>query len=176
MRKGFTSKPCEGCGSTRGRQVGKVCHDCETLLNEARERREALKATPTLAAFFHAPVRHWNPIYYPPGGALNDALQQAFVDLIWLVSEPAPKDGTHYSGKWQYVLRQDSQHESGAERRLMREDVRNALHTLDEVIVRALAAAKQEGHREGSDLLQQLHRGKLGLVEFASTRERRSGS
>lgn len=36
MQRGQTSKPCEGCGSTTGRPIGKLCRSCRETLERAR--------------------------------------------------------------------------------------------------------------------------------------------
>lgn len=91
---GKTKKPCEGCGETRpyGRETGKVCSVCQSLLDEARQAREvaAARTSRGLEAF----PRPWAPHslgYIHDAGDAGTAFRDTFYQLLLqLLADPAP--------------------------------------------------------------------------------------
>jgi len=64
-RRGYTSKPCPGCGRSKERKPEEVCEDCKALIAQAKAHNEwAAKLTDTETELVRVPEEH-NTHAYP---------------------------------------------------------------------------------------------------------------
>lgn len=179
--RGWTKTPCHGCGEP-DHEIGKVCQDCQRLLDEAKATRERQAKEEEYGVYLHSDVPHWNPSYYDcPSGAsralmlARSTLQEAITSLALAVSEPAT--GKHYAGSTPALLERWSTNRYSGYNSMsqciplrMRVKVREAIAVLDTAVREVQRLAYVVGEQDGTNLLKQLAEGKLGQAEFNEKR------
>lgn len=163
-----TFKPCPGCGSTRYRLVKDVCDDCKATLRVGRTvtQEEQTKAE---AVKLYRLTKEWPSFYAPNGG---DELRHAFEALARVVMRPVRSkkdpldqdveelpptcDLVHYF----------STNPEGSSVWTSSRRVAAAITKLDLAVRKALAACKELGEQDGSNLLLQIASGKISVNDL----------
>lgn len=163
-RRGWTDKPCEGCGKTGGRPTGENCLECQHLLTFAREviaEREQKQES----GVYLAP---WRFNYHTGDGpAYRGRIAKAMLLLLKALSEPME---TFTAGDIPTLLEplphwQDN-HERRSERIRIRHDYAAILRELDSTILAQLDSAYTQGYERGRNLLTSLAKGELSVDDF----------
>lgn len=192
----MTSKPCPGCGkeapkSYHGRSLPwrdemEVCHDCKTLLEEARTRRKILSED-TETVIIAVPKEtwtHWYPQFYMGLASGQDhegtreELEMCLIRLIHAASELRLQ--REYArgdfNLWTPPLPDGLTRPQGtSEERIMPRLVAEAIRDLYLAISEALKETNQLSLEEGSQLLLSLASGRLTMDDFnqAALRKRK---
>jgi hypothetical protein len=198
--RGCTHEPYPCCGAepgAYGRPKGTICRDCESLIADGMAARAAAATAQEAGqrqVFRWTSQKHGWPRFYgagcqwPAGDGLDDALVDAFWQLVTLVADPAPADTPRDSPKYEMVARAWSK---GKERQylpwpmvlseggygswsfeqlvLLPANVQQALDTLHQAIKAALGGVYQEGKERGGSALLRLASGELSLQDFDDT-------
>lgn len=172
MMRGRCSSPCPGCGAKGAmRKATEVCHECQTLIKEAKARRAQVKrikdTEPTRLPF--AP--HCLPALYRPDRESSDTIKRFVFDLIKLVGQeiswnavPFPPETNHNS---HYVINGSSGCDSsGRTYWLIPKGLKEILNELYSAIQTGSEAAYQEGQEHGHNLIMGLATGETTIDEL----------
>ena len=173
--KGYTDKPCEGCGELGPRPIGSVCATCKQLLKEAREARARQGGRDT--QLYRIPgATHGLRSYYVPtlvSGTSDqrdrDAVRNAIMQVASLSGEPLLGSGSSSAPAVfaRSLERYDSwMAPSAAHHLFLAPPLAQALDQLDQAIAQAFTSTFQAGVNQGSSLLGQLAAGKMSTEDF----------
>ena len=188
MRKGYTAKPCPGCGEKNERRSDSVCPECYGLLETGRKYRELyenLQENDSDMISVITPDNWCKPYYKTILGIYEEknaeALAEIIVTLAKAISLPAPLVTT-----WGYRRHLENRLDfesdlSGTkgelfgrfewkEARIFEKKVFDLLNKLNELIKKTTQEAYDGGVEIGKKSLFMLNAGKITLDEFESNK------
>lgn len=173
-RRGTSTKPCHGCGSTDMHWTNQVCDECAQALREHAEmvkRRDECPDTVVMMGKAQAHALPWIPKLdseqCKPIQAGFHALQEAMSEQCGYAPYSIPRifptlRASSSSNDWNQTVR-------------IRPDVAAALGSTYKAVADAVAAAHKKGHEEGRNLLAQLASGQITTDDFNNTAARVDG-
>lgn len=181
MRRGYTEKPCHGCGSTDMHPTNSVCRECKKAIATVETLKEyAMTAGKDAPKLYSIPEQaHWLPYvrFDETDGDDRRPVQNAFHAVAQSVS--APQDGREIDYNTKLVVfkarsSDEHHHSSGADGyRMLRPSVAKALGHLFDTVRDSLAHAYNEGVEHGRSLLLQLNTGEITTSDFEEQLKRR---
>ena len=179
MRRGFTSKPCDGCGGSAVRRIATVCQSCQVLMADGRTMRarqdamlhgmEQCKATTPPHYLYRAYPETERP---PRPGDVGREIAALLRELVIAVSQPMVNSNTFdLPSPWARKGEPSAGYDPGVAR-LLPPGSMEAFGKLDTAIHVALHAWSDEGFFTGTRLVRQLASGETGLAQFNKQTER----
>ena len=186
--KGWTIKPCEGCGSVNGRNTGKLCRECQSLINDGvkwQEHKEKLECSKLIKV---AVPDNWErPRFdshiHSHETKIEDSLGKAFRMLSHLLLEGGEKP--YYAGKESFVLfkkvkKKDYMYQGKKETSVvykdrayefvregfMNREVAGLLHRLWSQTNKLLVAREKNAYEYGGNMLKRIVQGKATVQDF----------
>ena len=165
VRRSMVKKPCAGCGETPryGREIDKVCADCERLIREATEARE--KAAKKGGSLVRLPryfpsysVSHERARYWSGHDGIAGPFKAVVEALAKASSSPHAKDPV--------ILLQGEECNYSGDLFEMSKEAVEAIRLLDKRIKEAISEALAAGYEAGQNLLASLASGELSIKEL----------
>lgn len=169
--RGYTKKPCPGCGSTEHyRPTLGVCSDCRNAIAKAKQdTEEAAARGPDEPICLSVPTAaHWLP-YVPnnPRDRVEDRdVKKIFHDLILAESEVSL-----LGVEGELVIRGDRNHYGGYEARTLRPSVAKLINELYQEIIAISNHAYKQGVDRGHSFLLDLAEGKISVENFEKIKQ-----
>jgi hypothetical protein len=190
-RKGWSDKPCPGCGEPGFETSKGICGGCITLLGEARRARaaalvnpeEIVYATPSyIYGYYHRGSGH----YETHSQHYKDLLRKLMEQLFKVLGKEAPANTKGYYNRnpatgEPFPMLFDNPYRDGAraskeraedttsrtrERLIFRPEVADVIRELDQAIRRLVEASYEDGYIDGQSLLMQLAAGSISIEDF----------
>lgn len=173
-RRGQSTLPCHGCGSTLPHWTGQVCDECAKALREhkAYKEQEAADTDTVLMTgkqqdYALPHIRHESH-----DSSIRKPLHALMLKLSMPASWPHPKpvgrvftpllNTSGHISEWDTTVR-------------IRPDHAQLLDEILQAAIKLSEHAYAEGHRDGKSLLAQLASGEITADEFNDTALRREG-
>lgn len=155
-RKGWTEKPCHGCGLATLHRASEVCRDCKELMADGHRLRAAVAETTQEVTNF-AGQPHWIG-YIRHSGETG----RKFLDLLWRWLKSFPAAPEFVTGVVKMKRKEDSQ---GINVLAPPGTAQFASDLFDHAVELA-KAAYLEGREDGSRLLVNLATGEYSVADF----------
>jgi hypothetical protein len=185
-RRGFTIKPCPGCGSTNERPQNKVCDNCEKLIllgKDYLKMQEDLKNNkdniPAYIDTWGSNAFYLKKAHFDLEDRLGEKLGKLLQELALLISIPMPNEYTKFSlypdskmHAYNYPKKEEIkifETRNGAQaKHIMFDNKRKAdiLNELRDTIEKALEEVEKAGIEYGKNVLLQLNKGDITLKDF----------
>lgn len=160
MRRGFTNKPCPGCGAEGSRPTNGVCQVCEARLRLAIALEKSEGQRQGLQRFTTKKVSYALPYFLHQTDRLRDAIHA----LSHAVSQPAADDWNRENAP---PLFDDTSERRGFDVvRMFEPRHAAALIEIFEASREAVVGAYTKGHNRGRDLLRSLASGEVTADQF----------
>ena len=170
--RGYTYKPCPGCGGVELRPSKGVCGECKSAIDSQRALREEIKArgSSVLHQFDVPKAPHWLPYishdHYDDSGH-SRPVQTAFHKLAMEVSQKNDGRAIDFQNVPDLFNRlPGDNHCSSNETRLFDKRVALALRALFDCTRKVTEHAYKEGVQYGRSLLMQLNAGDISPSDF----------
>lgn len=175
MRRGFTNKPCHGCGGIEERPKDKLCYDCQKIYNNGILASKMQSEQHDKIIVLHSNVSHWisRPYVFESSGyffcsQLNDLLHKTWSDLTMSIVEPSLNQGQSDTPR----LITDKPNIWGAKGDwhdhyyLVDATIRDAVNKYDFTLRIALEYSYLAGKKQGISILQQLNEGGVSTSTY----------
>lgn len=169
-RKGQSTLPCHGCGSTDAHWTGRVCHSCAHAIKRYAEITAERAAVPESVVMLGKERAYALPHIFKAPKIVVDVIQSGFLDLQNYLSTtvegyPAPQ-GRIFNAKDEY-------RESDWDMRVrIRSDHAKTLGETYSAVQHAITQAYADGHDTGRRLLLSLASGAITNDEFNNSAAR----
>lgn len=159
-KKGYTRKPCPGCGESSYREVNSVCVSCEQALKQYWKVNEAIKEqNSNLIYVGYAPAAHWNSYIHAQGKdeegeRYGSIIRDRFFNMLELLATPSMVHATP-----EFTLMGKT--ESGTKTVLLPRPLAEAIKNLWDILRPAFKAEYETGKKDGKNLLMGLAKGEI---------------
>jgi ribosomal protein L34E len=178
-RKGQSTQPCHGCGSTLPHWSNAVCDVCSTAIRGYNSIMAERAAVGDMVEMLSKERSYALPsVGYFCSSAVRDAIQKRVLQLTQWLSVPS-ESNAHQGTK--QIFRFSGHGASSAEHEWrtvvrIRPEHAEALGELHEAIGTAIHEAHKAGHESGRNLLNSLASGEITSDQFNNTAIRKEGA
>lgn len=174
-RKGQSTKPCHGCGSTSPHWSDRVCDNCAKAIKSFNEIEAQRKAAPDTAVMWGKEREYALPYLPHVRHASPEPIAAGFLQLQRALSTPADyQSAMENIFNFSRPVDSSRQHEWRCAVRI-RKDHAAVLGSTYEAVSTALDRAYAEGHAAGRNLLSSLASGRITPDEFNNAAARLDG-
>lgn len=163
-RKGQSTQPCHGCGSTEPHWTGRVCDACAKAIKGYADIQAERAAAPDTVVMLGKERSYGLPHLHKTGSTLRDAVQNGFLLLQNALSTPVAGYAEH-QGRI-FNPRNDYRESDWDVRIRIRADHAKTLGDTYDAVRSAIDYAYADGHDNGRRLLMNLAAGTITNDEF----------
>jgi hypothetical protein len=183
MRRGYTDKPCHGCGTTEVHHRDKLCSSCQKKIEafDAIQREAAARGAEGARPFSLKERAHSLPYFHHMSSEMCREMQEAFWELSWILSIPTdmklpnPVNPTDEQRQDRALWPLSDRDYDWQCIRLMDLPTAKAIRRVCQLVIGGLEKAHQNGVAEGKNLLLSLASGNITNDEFNSKAARMTG-
>lgn len=161
--KGWTKKPCHGCGLGGNRPQDKVCAECRRLMEDGKLYRRQLKKDES-REFYQMVWRDYVlPHIFMGGSHRSDAadeFKQKFFELLKVLGDEVK--GEYRTGKEPLILGTESFEGVVS----MRKEVRDLLNDCYHLVLEIANQAQENGLQKGHSFLLRLAKGEVSVEQY----------